>query len=49
MKNFLWLRRSDPHHVGPVERLRRWAERLGHQWLRGWKPSAALYATPQVV
>jgi len=35
--------------VGPVERLRRLAQRLGHKWLRGWKPSCALYSTPQVV
>ena len=36
--------------VGPVERLRRLAQRLGQKWLKGWKPSCALYATiPQLV
>ena len=35
--------------VGPVERLRRWAQRLENKWLRGWKPSCALYSTPLMV
>ena len=35
--------------VGPVERLRRLAQRLGHKWVRGLKPSSALYPTPQMV
>ncbi|ABA58322.1 Protein of unknown function DUF1568 [Nitrosococcus oceani ATCC 19707] len=33
--------------VGPVERLRRLAGKLGHRWLRGLKPSGVLYPRPQ--
>lgn len=33
--------------VGPIERLRHSAQRFGKKWLRGLKPSGALYSTPQ--
>ncbi|MDN5850908.1 MAG: transposase, partial [Nitrococcus sp.] len=32
--------------VGPAERLRRLAQRLGHRWLWGVKPSGVLYPEP---